>query len=216
MLHNFSEQPSLLTQILAELRDINIQKDQMRFRRNIERAGEMMAYEISKTLSWKKELVQTPLGMAECNVLAEQPVLATVLRAGLPLHNGLLNYFDKADNAFISAFRSHHHDGSFHIEVGYLASPDLNNRILILADPMLATGQSMHLTYEAILKNGKPREIHIVSIIASQEGINYVREKIPDARIWVLGIDAKLNDHKYIVPGLGDAGDLSFGLKLDM
>jgi uracil phosphoribosyltransferase len=216
MLHNFSQQPSLLTQILAELRDVNVQHDSMRFRRNIERAGEIMAYEISKELSWKKENIQTVLGVAECDVLAEQPVLATVLRAGLPLHQGLLNYFDKADNAFISAFRSHHHDGSFHIEVGYLASPDLNNRILILADPMLATGQSMHLTYEAILKNGKPKEVHLVSIIASQEGIDYVRKHIPNAKIWVLTIDEKLNEKKYIVPGLGDAGDLSYGMKLEM
>lgn len=216
MIRNFSKQPSLLTQILAELRSLDIQQDAMRFRRNIERAGEMMAYEISKTLAWKKEDIKTPLGVAECDVLAEQPVLATVLRAGLPLHQGLLNYFDKADNAFISAFRSHHHEGSFHIEVGYLASPDLNNRVLILADPMLATGQSMHLTYEAILKTGQPREVHLVSIIASQEGIDYVREKIPQAKIWVLGIDEMLNEKKYIVPGLGDAGDLSYGLKLEM
>ncbi|MGZ5242909.1 MAG: uracil phosphoribosyltransferase [Bacteroidia bacterium] len=216
MVINFSEHPSLLTQILAELRDVKIQQDKMRFRRNIERAGEIMAYEISKELPWKKENIQTPLGNAECNVLAEQPVLATVLRAGLPLHQGLLNYFDNADNAFISAFRSHHHDGSFHIEIGYLASPDLEKRVLILADPMLATGQSMHLTYEAILKNGKPREVHLVSIIASQEGINYVRKHIPHAKIWVLGIDKELNENKYIVPGLGDAGDLSYGLKLEM
>jgi uracil phosphoribosyltransferase len=188
----------------------------MRFRRNIERAGEMMAYEISKELDWKKENIQTVLGVAECDVLAEQPVLATVLRAGLPLHQGFLNYFDKADNAFISAFRSHHNDGSFHIEVGYLASPDLNDRILILADPMLATGQSMHLTYEAILKNGKPKEVHLVSIIASKEGIDYVREHIPHAKIWVLAIDEQLNEKKYIVPGLGDAGDLSYGMKLEM
>jgi uracil phosphoribosyltransferase len=187
----------------------------MRFRRNIERIGEVAAYELSKTLRFKSVDVTTPLGIASTSLLEEQPVLGTILRAGLPLHQGMLNYFDKADNAFISAYRKHHPDGSFEISLEYLSCPDLNNRILILCDPMLATGASIVETIQAIQKTYTPAQIHIVVTIASQKGIEHVEKELgADIPIWCAAIDPILNDKSYIVPGLGDAGDLAFGSKM--
>lgn len=214
MLHNLSEGHSLIHQFVAELRDVSQQTDRFRFRKNIERIGEICAYEISKSLPWKTQLITTPLGSKAMPVLAEQPVLATILRAGLPLHHGINNYFSGADNCFISAYRNHHADGSFDIVVEYLAAPNLDNRIVILADPMLATGQSVVLAYQAMLKNGTPRELHIVNLIGSKQGVEYVQQHLPHAHIWITAIDDELDAHGYIVPGLGDAGDLSFGDKL--
>jgi uracil phosphoribosyltransferase len=214
MLHNLSEGNSLINQFVAELRDVSQQTDRFRFRKNIERIGEICAYEISKVLPWQTKQITTPLGTKAMPVLAEQPVLATILRAGLPLHHGISNFFSDADNCFISAYRNHHDDGSFDIVVEYLAAPNLDNRIVILADPMLATGQSVVLAYEAMLKNGTPREVHIVNLIGSKQGVAYVQQHLPQAHIWITAIDEELNPHGYIVPGLGDAGDLSFGEKL--
>jgi uracil phosphoribosyltransferase len=186
----------------------------MRFRKNIERIGQIMAYEVSKKLPWKEVDITTPLGIHSSKTLTEQPVLATILRAGLSMHHGILDFFDHADCAFISAFRKHNTDHSFEIVVEYLACPDLNDRILLLIDPMLATGQSLDLTYQAILKHGKPKEVHLVSLIGSKAGVDYVKEKIPDATLWLADMDEHLNEDGYIIPGLGDAGDLSFGVKL--
>jgi uracil phosphoribosyltransferase len=187
----------------------------MRFRRNIERIGEVAAYELSKTLQYKSVEVTTPLGIAPTQLLTEQPVLATILRAGLPLHQGMLNYFDKADNAFISAYRKHHPDGSFEISLEYLSCPNLNDRVLILCDPMLATGASLVETIQAIQKTYTPAQIHIVVTIASQKGIEHVEKELgADTPIWCAAIDPILNDKSYIVPGLGDAGDLAFGTKM--
>ena len=215
MVIDLSKNNSLLNHWVAELRDVHVQNDRMRFRRNIERIGEVAAYELSKTLQFKPVEVTTPLGIAPTQLLTEQPVLATILRAGLPLHQGLLNYFDKADNAFISAYRKHHPDGSFEISLEYLSCPDLNNRILILCDPMLATGASIVETIQAIQKTYTPAQIHIVVTIASQKGIEYVEKELgADTPIWCAAIDPILNDKSYIVPGLGDAGDLAFGTKM--
>ena len=215
MVIDLSKHHSLLNHWVAELRDVNLQNDRMRFRRNIERIGEVAAYELSKTLHFKKADVITPLGIASTSLLEEQPVLATILRAGLPLHQGMLNYFDKADNAFISAYRKHHPDGSFEISLEYLSCPDLNNRVLILCDPMLATGASLVETIQAIQKKYSPSQIHIVVTIASQKGIEYVEKELgADIPIWCAAIDPILNDKSYIVPGLGDAGDLAFGTKM--
>jgi uracil phosphoribosyltransferase len=205
---------SVFNQFLAEIRDENIQKDRMRFRRNIERIGEVLAYEISKVLEFESKEVNTPLGIANINLPSEQPVIATILRAGLPLHQGILNYFDQADNAFISAYRKHHKDGSFEIKLEYVSSPNLENRILILTDPMLATGASLVLTYKALLAKGKPKHTHLVCVIASTEGINYAKKNLPsNVTIWAGAVDDELTAHGYIVPGLGDAGDLAFGVK---
>jgi uracil phosphoribosyltransferase len=215
MVHHLSEQHSLLSNWIAEIRDVSIQKDRMRFRRNIERIGEVIAYEMSKGFASKTNPTTTPLGIHHSKVLAEQPVIATVLRAGLPLHQGMLNYFDKADNAFISAYRKHHADGSFEISIEYLSCPDLNNRILIIADPMLATGASLVETLLAITKTQKPKEIHIAVAIASKKGIEAVEAALgKDIPIWCGDIDDTLNDKSYIVPGLGDAGDLAYGTKM--
>ena len=215
MVIDLSKNNSLLNHWVAELRDVQVQNDRMRFRRNIERIGEVAAYELSKTLRFKTVDVTTPLGIASTSLLEEQPVLGTILRAGLPLHQGLLNYFDKADNAFISAYRKHHPDGSFEISLEYLSCPDLNNRILILCDPMLATGASIVETIQAIQKTYTPTQIHIVVTIASQKGIEYVEKELgADTPIWCAAIDPILNDKSYIVPGLGDAGDLAFGTKM--
>lgn len=215
MVHNLSEHHSLVSNWIAELRDVSIQNDRMRFRKNIERVGEVIAYEMSKHMAHKIVPTTTPLGTHESKVLAEQPVLATILRAGLPLHQGMLNYFDKADNAFISAYRKHHADGSFEIRIEYLSCPDLNNRILILADPMLATGASLVETIQAITKTQKPKEIHIAVAIASKKGIETVEAALgKNIPIWCGDIDEVLNDKSYIVPGLGDAGDLAFGTKM--
>jgi uracil phosphoribosyltransferase len=215
MVIDLSKNNSLLNHWVAELRDVHVQNDRMRFRRNIERIGEVAAYELSKTLRFKSVDVTTPLGIASTSLLEEQPVLGTILRAGLPLHQGMLNYFDKADNAFISAYRKHHTDGSFEISLEYLSCPDLNNRILILCDPMLATGASLVETIQAIQKTYTPAQIHIVVTIASQKGIEHVEKELgAEIPIWCAAIDPILNDKSYIVPGLGDAGDLAFGTKM--
>jgi len=213
MVKNLSERHSLLSNWIGELRNTEIQGDRMRFRRNLERIGEVMAYEISKELPCEDREIGTPLGTSVCKVLSHQPVLATILRAGLPLHQGMLNYFDRADNAFISAYRKHHGDGSFEIELEYLSCPSLEDRILIISDPMLATGASLVKTIHMLKDEGTPAAIHVVSAIACTVGIEYVRREQPDVTIWCGAIDEELTAKGYIVPGLGDAGDLAFGEK---
>ncbi len=216
MVHILSEQNSIFNQYVAELRDTTIQKDSMRFRRNLERIGEIMSYEISKTLEYQTKETTTPLGIAETSHLVDQPVIATILRAGLPMHIGVLNYFDKAQNAFISAYRRHHKDNTFDIHVEYVSSPNLNNKVLILCDPMIATGGSIVLAYKAILAKGTPKHVHIISAISSREGVDFVKANLAtkDVTIWCGAIDEELTAHSYIVPGLGDAGDLAFGEKI--
>jgi len=216
MTHILSEQTSILNQYIAEIRDKNIQQDRIRFRRNMERIGEFFAYEISKTLTYKKTITETVLAEAHTLTLAEQPVIATILRAGLPLHTGILNVFDGAQNAFVSAFRKHHKDNTFEIQIEYLSSPSLENKVLILTDPMLATGSSMVLAYKALLTKGKPKHTHIVAVISSKAGVEYVKKNMPDNNytLWLAAVDEELTAHSYIVPGLGDAGDLAFGEKL--
>ena len=213
--HVLSDSPSLFSSLLAEIRDQNVQQDRMRFRRNLERMGEIFAYEISKTMSFDPGEVSTPLGIAQTQNLIEQPVLASILRAGLPLHQGLLNYFDHAENTFISAYRKHHGDNdSFDVEIEYLSSPDIQNREVILCDPMLATGSSMVLAYKALLQRGEPRHIHVVAIIASQQGVDFTIENLPgNVTLWLGAVDPELTSRAYIVPGLGDAGDLAYGVK---
>lgn len=215
MIVNLSEQHSLVSNWVSELRDVNVQGDRMRFRRNLERIGEIAAYEISKELPWKIQEIPTPLGIHESKVLEEQPVLATILRAGVPLHHGMMNYFDKADNAFISAYRKHHRDGSFEINLQYMSSPSLEDRIVIISDPMLATGASLIKTIQYIKNEGNPKAIHIVAAIACTVGIEFVhREAGNQIKIWCGDIDDELTAKGYIVPGLGDAGDLAFGIKV--
>ena len=215
MVHHLSEKHILLSNWIAEIRDVTIQNDRMRFRRNLERIGEVAAYEMSKLMPTIVKKTTTPLGIHDSKVLAEQPVLATILRAGLPLHQGMLNYFDKADNAFISAYRKHHENGSFEISIEYLSCPDLNNRILIVSDPMLATGASLVQTIQAITKQHTPKEIHIVVAIASKKGIETVEAALgKNIPIWCGDMDESLNDKSYIIPGLGDAGDLAYGTKM--
>jgi uracil phosphoribosyltransferase len=216
MLVNLSTNHSLLTNWVAELRDVSIQGDRMRFRRNLERIGEVIAYEISKTLVWQEAETQTPMGIANSKVLVEQPVLATILRAGLPLHQGLLNYFDRADNAFISAYRKHNPDGSFEISLDYISCPELENRTVIISDPMLATGSSLVKTIQFLREEGHPKAIHVVAAIACSVGIAYVQRAEPTVKIWCAAIDEELTAKGYIVPGLGDAGDLAFGEKIQM
>ncbi|HEY0678613.1 MAG TPA: uracil phosphoribosyltransferase [Chitinophagaceae bacterium] len=216
MVVNLSARYSLLSDWISELRDDSIQKDRMRFRRNLERIGEVAAIEISKELAFKEVEVQTPLGTATSKVLKDQPVLGTILRAGIPLHQGLLNYFDKADNAFISAYRKHNRDGTFEIRMEYISCPDLENRVLILSDPMLATGSSLIKTIQFLKDEGPPSEIHIVTAIACTVGIEYLKREEPGIRIWCGDIDDELTAKGYIVPGLGDAGDLAFGNKVQM
>lgn len=214
MVHLLSEKNSIINQFISELRNVNIQNDRMRFRRNLERIGEIAAIEISKTLPYKSVEVTTPLGIAHMELPAEIPVVGTILRAGLPLHQGLLNYFDHADNAFISAYRKHHKDGTFDIRLEYVGSPGLTGRILILADPMLATGSSIVTTYKALLERGKPRHTHIVAALGSSQGLEYVKRHMPESvNIWIGAIDEELTAQAYIVPGLGDAGDLAYGEK---
>jgi len=215
MVHILSESNSLIHHFIAEIRDTEIQKDRMRFRRNLERIGEIAAVEISKTMNYVEKDVVTPLGIAKIPLLESQPVVATILRAGLPLHQGVLNYFDHADNAFISAYRKHHKDGSFDIRLEYLSSPSLNDRIIILADPMLATGASIVVTFKAMLQHGRPKHTHIVAAIASSEGVEYVKSHMPaDVTLWIGAVDDELTAQSYIVPGLGDAGDLAYGEKI--
>jgi uracil phosphoribosyltransferase len=216
MVINLSEQHSLISNWVKELRDVDIQQDRMRFRRNLERIGEVASYEISKILPFTEIEVQTPLGIANAKVLQDQPVLATILRAGLPLHQGLLNYFDKADNAFISAYRKHNKDGTFEISLDYISCPELEDRVVIISDPMLATGSSLVKTIHFLKEEGHPREIHIVTAIACTVGIEYVKREEPSVRIWCGDIDDELTAKGYIVPGLGDAGDLAFGVKVQM
>jgi uracil phosphoribosyltransferase len=213
MVINLSDKNSILCNWISELRDTSVQTDRMRFRRNLERIGEAAAYEISKTLEFQDTEIQTPLGSSTCRTIKEQPVLATILRAGLPLHQGMLNVFDRADNAFISAYRKHHRDGSFEISLEYISSPDLDNRILIISDPMLATGSSLVKTIHFLKEEGTPKAIHIVTAIACTVGIEYVRREEPNVTIWCGDIDDELTAKGYIVPGLGDAGDLAFGTK---
>tara|TARA_R110001583_G_scaffold421_2_gene3981 strand:+ start:3923 stop:4582 length:660 start_codon:yes stop_codon:yes gene_type:complete len=215
-IHNLSLQNSILNTFLSEIRDKRIQKDSMRFRRNIERIGEVLGYELSKKLNFKPSEIETPLGKSNTHLLKNDIVLCSILRAGVPLHNGLLNYFDAAENAFISAYRHHKHNPeSFEIIVEYLACPSLENKTLILADPMLATGQSMVATYEALKPFGIPKDVHLVSVIGAQEGIDFVSTAFGnDTHLWIATVDDTLNDKGYIVPGLGDAGDLAFGEKL--
>ncbi|HET9057110.1 MAG TPA: uracil phosphoribosyltransferase [Chitinophagaceae bacterium] len=213
---NLSENYSLLSNWVSELRDTEIQTDRMRFRRNLERIGEVAAYEISKLLEWEEKETQTPLGISISKTLKTQPVLATILRAGLPLHQGMLNYFDKADNAYISAYRKHKPDGSFEISLDYIACPEIENKVLIISDPMLATGSSLVKTIQFLREEGKPKEIHIVAAIACTVGIEYIKRQEPHIKIWCGAIDEELTAKGYIVPGLGDAGDLAFGSKIQM
>lgn len=215
MVHNLSKDHSIINQFVSELRDVDVQKDRMRFRRNLIRLGEIFAYEISRKMNFTLKEVTTPLGIANVPVLAEQPIVGTILRAGLPLHEGILNFFDNADNAFISAYRKHHKDGSFDIKLEYISSPALKDRILILCDPMLATGSSIVMTYKALMEKGTPRHTHIVSALASTQGIEHVKSQLSNhVTIWAAAIDDELTAQAYIVPGLGDAGDLAYGLKL--
>jgi len=206
---------SIINKFISELRDIDKQKDSMRFRKNLERIGEIFAYEISKTLIYEKKLVKTPLGECEMLLPDNKMVLASILRAGLPLHNGLLNYFDDAENAFISAFRKYHKNGTFDIQFGYLSSPNIDNKVVILSDPMLASGSSMVLAFKSLMERGKPLHTHIVSVIASKEGVQYLKKNILEKNytLWVGAVDDELTAKAYIVPGLGDAGDLAYGSK---
>jgi uracil phosphoribosyltransferase len=216
MVVNLSEQHSLVSNWLSELRNVDVQNNRMVFRRNLERIAEVAAYEISKVLPFEEKEIQTPMGIAVCKVLKEQPVLATILRAGLGMHQGLLHYFDKADNAFISAYRKHEKDGSFEISLDYVSCPELENRIVIISDPMLATGSSLVKTIQYLKDEGQPREMHIVCAIACTVGIEYVKREAPAVTIWCGDIDDELTAKGYIVPGLGDAGDLAYGTKVQM
>lgn len=213
MIYNLSDQQSLVSEWVSEIRDTGIQGDRLRFRRNMERIAEVAAYEISKQLPFVEKQIPTPMGESLIQVLKEQPVLATILRAGVPMHNGLLRYFDRADCAFVAAYRKHHRDGSFEIEQQYLTCPSLEGKALIIADPMLATGASLIVAIETLLNHGTPSQIHIVSAIACAEGIENVLRKFPEVSIWAGAIDDELTAKGYIVPGLGDAGDLSYGSK---
>lgn len=215
MVANLGKENSILTQYIAELRDIEVQNNKMLFRRNLERIGEIFAYEISKKLAFESREVITPLGSATVPVIKDYPVLATILRAGLPFHQGFLNFFDKSENAFISSYRKHHKDGTFEVEIEYVSKPVLEDRVLIIIDPMLATGYSMNLAYRELIGGSKPSHTHIASIIASIEGVNFIKRNFSsnDVSLWVGAIDDELTAQAYIVPGLGDAGDLAFGKK---
>lgn len=214
MIYDLSKNNSIFGTFLAELRDVNIQKDSMRFRRNLERMAEIIAYEISKKMDYVSTKVTTPLGETDVFYLKSQPVLATILRAGLPMHQGLLNYFDKGESAFVSAYRKHTTAEVFNIQIEYLASPKIDNKVLIISDPMLATGSSMVRVYKELMKQGKPSKVYIVSAIAAPEAISYIRKNLPSTvEIYVGAIDIELTAQSYIVPGLGDAGDLAYGEK---
>lgn len=214
MIQLLTDKPSIASYFISQLRDVEQQKDGMRFRKNLERLGEIFAFEISKTFQYTSTEVETPLGTATVEIPEKDIVLATILRAGLPLHQGMLNFFDFAENAFISAFRKHHKDGSFEINLQYITCPDLSNKTLIVIDPMLATGQSMVKTLQELARNGTAKTIHIVTAIAAREGVEYVERHAPKAHLWIGAIDEELTAKSYIVPGLGDAGDLSFGRKV--
>ena len=213
---NLGESNSVLNRFIAELRDVNIQKDSMRFRRNLERIGEVFAYEISKTLEYQQKDVTTPLGIAKCNLFEDNIVISSILRAGLPLHNGILNYFDRAQNAFIAAYRKYGKDNKFTIQIEYTTSPNTEDKVLILADTMLATGASIVLTYKKLIEIGEPAHTHIVCPIASEYSLGYLSKNLPHKKVtlWVGAVDQELTNKSYIVPGLGDAGDLAFGDKL--
>jgi uracil phosphoribosyltransferase len=216
MVRNLSKTYSIVSEWVGELRDVQLQADRLRFRKNLERIGELAAVELSTKLEYEEKEIQTPLGIAVCKVLKSQPVLGTILRAGLPLHNGLLNVFDKADNAFISAYRKHKHDGTFDIRLEYVSCPDITDRVLIISDPMLATGSSVVKTIQFLRDEGAPKEIHVVVAIACTVGIEYVKRAEPNVTIWCGEIDEELTAKGYIVPGLGDAGDLAFGPKVQI
>lgn len=214
MIYELSKNHSVLSSFIREIRDEQLQKDRMRFRKNLERIGEVMAYEISKTFNYQQMEVTTPLGIAEMEIATDTPVLCTIMRAGLPMHQGMLNYFDHADAAFVAAYRRHHKGGEFEIEVDYTSSPSLENRVLIIADPMLATGASIEMVYKQLIRKGIPSKLHIASIIASDSGVKHLRSKLPESTTyWMGAIDKELTAQAYIVPGLGDAGDLAYGRK---
>lgn len=212
---NFAETPSLVSQFMTELRDVNIQGDMMRFRRNLQRIGGIMAYEISKRMRYAGKEIVTPLAAMQSDVLAEEVVLATIFRAGIPFHQGFLDFFDRAQNAFVSAYRKYREKENFDVFIEYIASPKVDGKTLVITDPMLATGASMELSYRALLTKGNPAHIHVASIIASKKAVDYVRETFPADKttLWVGAIDDVINEHSYIVPGLGDAGDLAYGIK---
>ena len=215
-IRNLAEQPSLASQYMSELRNVDLHADRMRFRHNLNRLGQIMAYEVSKEIAFARTNVTTPLGTAHCDVVGEQVVVATILRAGLPLHEGVLSFFDNAENAFVSAYRKYRPGSDeFDIHIEYLASPRLDGKTLILTDPMLATGASMELAYKALLTKGTPKHVHVLSVIASQKAVDFVAKTLPSdtTTLWVAAIDPELNAHSYIVPGLGDAGDLAYGEK---
>ena len=214
MVHELSKHNSIFNQFISEIRDEQIQKDSMRFRRNIERIGEVMAYEISKSFDYAMQEVTTPLGIAEVSLPVAMPMLCTIMRAGLPMHHGMMNIFDHADSAFVAAFRKHDAAGNFEIEVDYVSAPPLDGVELILCDPMLATGFSLEKVYKKLMQRGTPARVHIACVIASETGLNYLRSRLPEStRYWIGAIDTELTAHSYIVPGLGDAGDLAFGKK---
>lgn len=214
MIINLSESHSLISNWVSELRDVDVQNDRMRFRRNLERIAEVIGYEISKKMDWVEKEVTTPLGSSKCKVLSSQPVLATILRAGLGMHTGLLSYFDNADNAFVSAYRKHKPDGSFDIHMQYMSCPDIEGRTLIISDPMIATGSSLVKSIEFLKEEGNFKELHIVCAIACTVGLEFVKRALPKATIWCADIDDEITAKGYIVPGLGDAGDLAFGAKM--
>lgn len=214
MLHLLESTPSIVNRYVVELRDVTVQNDRLRFRRNMERIGECIAYEMSKQLNFVDKTVTTPLGESTTAIPGDEMVLATILRAGLPLHQGMLNVFDDAGNAFVSAYRKHHKDGTFEIAVEYLSCPDLTDKVLVVCDPMLATGASMVLATQALLQNGQPKAIHFVAAIAASQGLEYVQRHFAKSDIWLAALDEELTAKSYIVPGLGDAGDLSYGAKL--
>ena len=214
MVHNLSKEHSLVSNWVSELRDVNVQTDRMRFRTNLERIAEVIGYEISKQLPVKEVEITTPMGTSNCLILEEQPVLATILRAGLAMHNGLLRYFDQAGNAFLSAYRKHHSDGSFDIQVEYMSCPDLDGKTVIISDPMLATGSSLVKCIQFLKEEAQFKELHIVCAIACTVGVEYVQREVPKAQIWCGAIDEELTARGYIVPGLGDAGDLAYGPKI--
>jgi uracil phosphoribosyltransferase len=214
MVHELNRHHSIFNQFMREIRDEQIQKDSMRFRRNIERIGEVMAYEISKSFEYAVQEVTTPLGVAEISLPVRTPMLCTIMRAGLPMHHGMMNIFDHADSAFVAAFRKHDAAGNFEIEVDYVSAPPLDGVELILCDPMLATGFSLEKVYKKLMQRGTPARVHIACVIASETGLNYLRSRLPEStRYWIGAIDTELTAHSYIVPGLGDAGDLAFGKK---
>lgn len=212
---NLGDTNSILNKFVAELRDVDIQKDSLRFRRNVERIGEIMAYEISKEFHYSTKDIQSPLGIAPMNTPDDRIVISTILRAGLPFHQGFLRYLDNAENAFVSAYRKYKDRLNFDIHIEYIASPRLTGKTLIISDPMLATGSSMELAYEALLTKGVPGHVHVASIISSKQALEYLQKKMPDDKttIWIAALDNDLDDHSYIVPGLGDAGNLAFGEK---